>query len=50
METLALVLAILFVGEVIDMKGQAPYDPASLVLVALSFGGALAIGIYVAVT
>ena len=50
METLALVLALLFIGEVIAMRGNGPYDPGALLLVALSFGGALACGIYVAVT
>ena len=49
METLALVLAILFVGEVIDLKGERA-DALTLFIVALSFGGALAVGFYLAVT
>lgn len=50
METLALVLAILFVGEIIDLRREPNPTTPTLVLVALLFGGALALGIYLAVT
>lgn len=48
MDTLALVPALLFIGTIIDLK-DTPSDNLGLVMVALSFLGALAIGIYVAV-
>ena len=51
METLAIVLAILFVGEIIDLKGERAQAPDfAFILTAASFGGALAIGIYLVVT
>lgn len=50
METLALVLALLFIGEVIDLRREPNQTTPNLVLVALLFGGALALGIYLAVT
>ena len=51
MDTLALVLAVLFVGQIIDLRrNQAPYSAGSLVMIAILFGGALALGVTVAVT
>ncbi len=45
MDTLALVLAVLFVGQVIDLRGGGPNDRFALLLCALTFGGALALGL-----
>ena len=51
METLALVLAVLFVGQIIDLRrNQAPYSGGSLFLVSILFGGALSLGVALAVT
>ena len=51
METLALVLAILFVGQILDLKGERAQAPDfAFIITALSFGGALAVGFYLAVT
>ena len=51
METLAIVLALLFVGQVIDIKGEREQAPiGAFIMIAASFVGAVTIGIYVAVT
>ena len=50
METLAIILAIIFVGGVIDAKNSTDYYNVALTVTLCSFLGALAIGIYVAVT
>lgn len=50
METLAIVLAILFVGLLLDLRDD-PYPSSTLLLLTEGlFGGALASAIYVAVT
>jgi len=48
METLAIVLALIFIGQVIDMKGST--TDLTLTVTAASLLGALAFGIHVAVT
>jgi hypothetical protein len=50
METLAIVLAILFVGGVIDLKGDTDSGFLPFAVVNASFLGALFIGLFVAVT
>lgn len=49
METLAIVLAIIFVGQVIDLKTTRD-ETVTLAIAAAAFLGAIAIGIFVAVT
>lgn len=48
METLAIVLALLFIGMAVDLKGVRVYF-FSAMTISFSFFGALAVGIYVAV-
>ncbi len=50
METLAIVLALIFIGQVIDLRGEIEGKGLSLMVTAAAFLGALAVGIHVAVT